>query len=174
MYRGPTHGSKVIGFCKLFFIQGADESALVDPSNERWIDDEIRVGLFCLRVMSGNHVERTGNHLHGRCRHRFQSRDGVLVGVLEKLLARAPHVFPPDSETRLFVAFKNRNGLDESLQNSLDHLWILRNRRSEGGYSMLRIGQSEGVIVDQLEKSLALSQEARRDRQRSCVDNAPF
>src|SRR5918992_4380840 len=39
----------------LFFVQGTDKSALVDPSDERWIDNEIRIGLCCLRVMSGNH-----------------------------------------------------------------------------------------------------------------------
>ena len=65
----------------LFFIQGADKSALVDPSDEGWIDDKIRVGLFCLRVMNGNHIERTGNHLHGRRWHCFHCRDGVLIGV---------------------------------------------------------------------------------------------
>jgi hypothetical protein len=32
-----------------FFIQGADKSALVDPSDEGWIDDEIRIGLLCKR-----------------------------------------------------------------------------------------------------------------------------
>src|SRR5690242_18832645 len=53
----------------LFFIQGADNSALVDPLDEGWIDDQIRVGLFCLRVMGGNHIERAGNHLHGRRWH---------------------------------------------------------------------------------------------------------
>jgi len=48
---------------ELFFIQRADKSALVDPSYKRWIDDETRIGLFCLRVVSGDHVQRIGNHL---------------------------------------------------------------------------------------------------------------
>ena len=51
-------------FCELFFIQGADKSALIDPSHKRWIDDKTRIGLLCLRVMSGDHVKRTGYHLH--------------------------------------------------------------------------------------------------------------
>ena len=38
--------------CKLFFIQVADKSVLVEPSDERGIDDKTRIGLFCLRVMS--------------------------------------------------------------------------------------------------------------------------
>ena len=89
--------------------------------------------------MSGNHIERTGNHLDGGCRHRLHCHDGVLIRFLDKLLARAAHVFPPDPETLLFVALENRHGFDERFQNSLDHLGIVRNRWSEGGYRMLRV-----------------------------------
>jgi hypothetical protein len=71
--------------CELFFIQGTDKSALVNPSDERWIDDEIRIGLFCLRVMGGNHIKRISNHLRGRCWHRLQSRNGVLIGELAQV-----------------------------------------------------------------------------------------
>ena len=66
--------------CELFFIQGADKSALIDPSYERWIDDETRIGLFCLGVMSGKYIKCIGNHLRGRCWHRLQARNGVLIG----------------------------------------------------------------------------------------------
>ena len=104
---------------ELFFIQGADKPALVDPPDERRIDDKIRIGLFCLRVMNGNHIQGTANHLYGRCRHRLHCRNSVLIRVLKKFLARSAHVFSPDRKTLLFVGFKNRNGFNKRLQNSL-------------------------------------------------------
>src|SRR5262249_38851546 len=106
--------------------------------------------------------------------HRFQPRTRVLVGFLGKLLVCPPHVFPPDGETLFFVIFKNRNRLDECLQNPFDQLRIFPNRRSERGYRVHRIGQADVIVVDQLEKALALGHEARRNRQRGGIDDAPF
>src|SRR5262245_887125 len=78
-----------------FLVQRRDEPALLNLFDVGWIDNQVRVGLLCLRILIRKYFQRGLDHLQRRDRYRFQrsSSGGDNIGDF----AAGKELLRPDS-----------------------------------------------------------------------------
>src|SRR5215472_8639046 len=53
------------------FVERRDESALLNLFDVGWIDNQVRIGLLCLRILIRKYFQRSLDDLRRRDRYRF-------------------------------------------------------------------------------------------------------
>src|SRR5215471_6424286 len=54
-----------------FLVERRDESALLNLFDVGWIDNQVRIGLLCLRILIRKYFQRSLDDLQRRDRYRF-------------------------------------------------------------------------------------------------------
>jgi hypothetical protein len=62
-----------------FLVKCVDKTALLDPSNDCRIDNQVRICLFGLGILQRKNVQTAFDHWQRRDRHVFQFTDGRLI-----------------------------------------------------------------------------------------------